>query len=155
MSPFSMVYCLRNVSYNIVAFVTQYHIFENQPLFYDKLFPFNIATQTPPPFSKPFPGIYLFALQIDKCHSSFKKVPIQKLIIKIFTDLPVLGTEHCNKTQRYLPGVLPKVFLKTRVKYPGSANPQSWAASLTRQTPSCKSFFAASSLTWVRYSRKV
>ena len=45
MSPFSMDYCLRNVSYNIVAFVTQYHIFENQPLFYDKLFPFNIATQ--------------------------------------------------------------------------------------------------------------
>ena len=42
---------------------------------------------------KPFPGIYLFALQIDKCHSSFKKVPIQKLIIKIFTDLPVLETE--------------------------------------------------------------
>ena len=42
---------------------------------------------------KPFPGIYLFALQIDKCHSSFKKVPIQKLIIKIFTDLPVLGIE--------------------------------------------------------------
>ena len=40
-----------------------------------------------------FPGIYLFAEQIDKCHSSFKKVPIQKLIIKIFTDLPVLGTE--------------------------------------------------------------
>ena len=27
--------------------------------------------QTPPLFSKPFPGIYLFALQIDKCHSSF------------------------------------------------------------------------------------
>ena len=45
MSPFSMDYCLRNVSYDIVAFVTQYHIFENQPLFYDKLFPFNIATQ--------------------------------------------------------------------------------------------------------------
>jgi hypothetical protein len=53
---------------------------------------------TPPLFSKPFPGIYLFALQIDKCHSSFKKVPIQKLIIKIFTDLPVLGTEPFNKT---------------------------------------------------------
>ena len=58
---------------------------------------------TPPLFSlvrrslgeggKPFPGIYLFALQIDKCHSSYKKVPIQKLIIKIFTDLPLLGTE--------------------------------------------------------------
>ena len=47
MSPFSMDYCLRNVSYDIVAFVTQYHIFENQPLFYDKLFPFNIATQVP------------------------------------------------------------------------------------------------------------
>ena len=46
---------------------------------------------------KPFPGIYLFALQIDKCHSSFKKVPIQKLIIKIFTDLPVLGTEPISK----------------------------------------------------------
>ena len=65
------------------------------------LFPFlNLSRRnpqgedgTPPPFSKPFPGIYLFALQIDKCHSSFKKVPIQKLIIKIFTDLPVLGTE--------------------------------------------------------------
>jgi hypothetical protein len=69
MSPFSMDYCLRNVSYNIVAFVTQYHIFENQPLFYDKLFPFNIATQTPVLFSKPFPGIYLFALQKNKCPS--------------------------------------------------------------------------------------
>ena len=53
---------------------------------------------TPPLFSKPFPGIYLFALQIDKCHSSFKKVPIQKLIIKIFTDLPVLGTEPTVKS---------------------------------------------------------
>ena len=52
---------------------------------------------TPPLFSKPFPGIYLFALQIDKCHSSFKKVPIQKLIIKLFTDLPVLGTELYKK----------------------------------------------------------
>ncbi len=28
---------------------------------------------------------------------SFKKVPIQKLIIKIFTDLPVLGTEPIKK----------------------------------------------------------
>ena len=26
---------------------------------------------TPHLFSKPFPGIYLFALQIDKCHSNF------------------------------------------------------------------------------------
>ena len=65
---------------------------------------------TPPLFPKPFPGIYLFALQIDKCHSSFKKVPIQKLIIKIFTDLPVLGTE-------------PKTFTATKVKLFQSKSP--------------------------------
>ena len=57
--------------------------------------------QTPPLFSKPFPGIYLFALQIDKCHSSFKKFPIQKLIIKIFNDLPVLGTELIENSTGY------------------------------------------------------
>ena len=55
--------------------------------------PFSLVRRSLGEGGKPFPGIYLFALQIDKCHSSFKKVPIQKLIIKIFTDLPVLGTE--------------------------------------------------------------
>ena len=56
---------------------------------------------------KPFPGIYLFRLQIDKCHSSFKKVPIQKLIIKIFTDLPVLGTEPFSIILPYLFAISP------------------------------------------------
>ena len=88
MSPFSMDYCLRNISYNIVAFVTQYHIFENQPLFYDKLFPFNIATQTPPLFSKPFTGIYLFAPQKDKCHSNFEKYLNAQVYMSFFTTYP-------------------------------------------------------------------
>jgi hypothetical protein len=36
--------------------------------------------QHPPLFPKPFIGIYLFALQKDKCLSSFKKSSEQKLL---------------------------------------------------------------------------
>ena len=57
------------------------------------------ALENPTPFSlvrrslgeggKPFTGIYLFALQIDKCPLSFEKI-----LFNIFTvHQPILGTE--------------------------------------------------------------
>ena len=44
--------------------------------------------QTPPLFSKPFTGIYLFAPQKDKCHSNFEKYLNAQVYMSFFTTYP-------------------------------------------------------------------
>jgi len=44
--------------------------------------------QTPPLFSKPFTGIYLFAEQKDKCHSNFEKYLNAQVYMSFFTTYP-------------------------------------------------------------------
>jgi len=43
---------------------------------------------TPPLFSKPFTGIYLFAPQKDKCHSNFEKYLNAQVYMSFFTTYP-------------------------------------------------------------------
>jgi hypothetical protein len=51
-----------------------------QPCAKAELHPFSPIRRSPGEGGKTFPGIYLFALQKDKCLSSFKKFPEQKLL---------------------------------------------------------------------------
>ncbi|MBR2357505.1 MAG: hypothetical protein IKA65_05735, partial [Lentisphaeria bacterium] len=44
--------------------------------------------QTPPLFSKPFTGIYLFAPQKDKCHSNFEKILNAQIYLSFLSTYP-------------------------------------------------------------------
>jgi len=54
---------------------------------------------TPPLFSKPFTGIYLFAPQKDKCHSNFEKILNAQVYLSFLSTYP-----HWEQSQKYKKG---------------------------------------------------
>ena len=53
-----------------------------------KLHPLSLVRRSLGEGGKPFPGIYLFALQIDKYHSNFEKYLNAQVYMSFFTTYP-------------------------------------------------------------------